>query len=135
MMQPAGRLPADLSKLAEKLTDQWTGRLEEMADILADETARTCPELPADTVRRLAVRLTMRQCQEYGGTSWYWLKVDFLERIMRNMLIYSEHDGTANGKNGIKALARRYRVSSKTIWAVIRQERARRQAKARQPGS
>lgn len=137
--QPQRDLFGDLPAAAEALADdpdRWPERLAEITDWLIDETAAAQPQLAAPAVRRLAVRLTTRLAVELGGQQWYWPMVGPIERLLRDAKIWAEYDRTVTGPNGVEALARRHKLATNTIWAILRQEeeRHRRRVQPELPG-
>lgn len=109
---------------------RWPKQFAEMTDIITDELAEVFPSLEPDEIRRAGVRCIYRFAREFGGSNAYMPKLDVLERTLRDLKIWSEHDGTADGPNGIYALSKRYSLSSQAIWAILRKQRALHRAKA-----
>lgn len=107
--------------------DLWSERLGDLLAYSADEIHRALPEIDAGDVRRVAYRVTARLCREIGGSRYYWPKSDEIERALRNLAIWSAHDGTANGPRGVRALARQYKLSDNQVWNILREQRRRHQ--------
>lgn len=117
--------PADAQALADGAA-VWPERLGDLLDLCLDEiTSSNLVQAPADR-RLLAVLLVARLSAEYGGSREYWPKADSISRALRDARIWAEHDGTTDGRNGIKALARRYRLTDTQIWAILRAQRQHR---------
>lgn len=103
--------------------------IRQLAEFSADEVRRSGLVAVNDrTSRLLGSRIAARLCRELGGASIYVPKSDSIDRALRDQRITTEHDGTADGPNGIHALARRYNLSSIAVWGIIRRERDRRRA-------
>lgn len=116
----------DLPVLAEQLADdlgRWPTQLAEMTEIIQDELARALPDLPDEVIRRAACRQICRFIGEYGGTRPYIPKDDAIRRALRDLSIWSEHDGTVDGEHGIRALGAKHGLSEVAVWAVLRQQR------------
>lgn len=104
---------------------EWPRRYAELVDTLIEEIHRQGVNLLPGRDRGLACALVSRLCQQFGGNFWYVPKADALARIERNARIWAEHDGTSDGRCGVRALARRYGLSDQAVWAILREERAR----------
>ncbi|AUB83765.1 Mor transcription activator family protein [Candidatus Thiodictyon syntrophicum] len=109
----------------ESLTDagRWPGVFEEMTTIIFDTVANTLPHLDPRSTRTCAVNVIARIATEYGGGSLYIPKNDAITRALRNLEIWAEHDGTTNGPHGIRAIAKRYRMSEQSVWMILRHQR------------
>jgi Mor family transcriptional regulator len=116
-------LPAAAAALAAR-EEVWPARLTELTDLLADALARALPELAAPAVRRVAVQLVTRLCEELGGSQWYWPKKDVIARALRDLAIWAAHDGTRGEGRGIRGLARRHGLSENQVWSILRAQRA-----------
>lgn len=127
-----GDLPAAAARAIANEPDRWPVRMAEMIDIMLDEMRRSGTPSAASDQRALAVRLVVRQCQEYGGSREYWPKADSIERILRDARIWAEHDGTVDGPNGVRAIAKRHRITDVQVWAILRSQRALHLAQATQ---
>lgn len=92
-----------------------------MADYIRSEVELAVSD--RDMARRIACRVTARLTMEYGGTHWYVPKPDVLRRLLRDLEIWSEFDGSVDGLRGVNALARKYNLSAVWVWAVIRAQR------------
>lgn len=126
-------LPAAAAEHLADRADAWPQTLADMVDVLIDEISHAEPTLPPGRIRALAVRVVARQCTEYGGQKWYWMRSDALRRALRDMQMWAEYDGTVHGRHGLRALARRYgppgsALSDNAVYAIIRRERARHRA-------
>lgn len=116
----------DLPVLAEQLAEdlgRWPTQLAEMTEIIQDELARALPDLSPAEARRTACRQVCRFIGEYGGTRPYIPKHDAIRRALRDLSIWSEHDGTVDGEHGIRALGAKHGLSEVAVWAVLRQQR------------
>lgn len=109
----------DLSEVPERLGSS----LAELADLAAAELLRARPTTERAEARRLGARIAARLCLEVGGT--YLPRGQALARAVLHLTIWSEHDGTTGGPNGIRALARRYGLTDPSVWRIIRRERIR----------
>lgn len=98
----------------------------EMVDHAVDAIAKAAPSLTRADARRLGAVVVGRICSEIGGTRLYLPKGDAIERTLRDQRIYSEFDGTTDGPNGIRALARRHSMTDANIWRIIKRERTQR---------
>ena len=122
----------DIADAAESLPDdRLPAQVREIADLCADELRRA--GLAEPDARRLGVRLAGRLARELGGATYYWPKGDALERAVRDLSVWAEHDGTVDGPAGIKALARKHGITTVWVWAIIRRERARHIANVQHP--
>lgn len=121
----SANLPAAAAALPD---DRLPAQVREIADYCADELGQA--GLSQADSRRLGVRIAARLSQALGGASFYWKKGDELARTIRDLKIWSEHDGTTDGPNGIKALARRHGITDVLVWHIIRRERARARAQS-----
>lgn len=74
----------------------------------------------------VAQQLVMAQAHYFGGMQIYLPRNDRLKRCLRDIQIYREYKG-----NNVRQLARRYRLTEITIYAILRDqtaaEKARRQ--------
>ena len=120
LIDPLSDLPAATEALGP---DRWPEQMAELADIAADELART--GLAAPEARRLGCRVAARLCQEFGGARYYWPRSDALTRAVRDMLIWADFDGTTHGANGVNALAKRHDMTEIYIRRILAVERAR----------
>jgi Mor family transcriptional regulator len=105
--------------------------LRELTAVAADELARSPllqsaqPLTPAQ-IGHLAQRVILRVAAEFGGTTFYWPKFQQLDLTARDRAIYDAHDGTVDGPDGVRKLARRYPLSEKRISKILARERIRR---------
>jgi Mor family transcriptional regulator len=115
----------DLQAIGEQLdrSGRWPAQLAEITDFLEDELARALPDLAPAEARCTACRQTIRFITEFGGTRPYIAKPDLFQRAFRDLKIWSEHDGTVDGPNGIRALAAKYNLSEVAVWRVLKQQR------------
>jgi Mor family transcriptional regulator len=104
--------------------------VKELASFAADELTRTGLDLNERETRIAGARIAARLCRELGGQRFYWPKSDAIDRALRNQTIAAEHDGTIDGPNGIKALARRYRMTEAGLYQILGAERSRRRSAA-----
>lgn len=105
--------------------DRWPARLAEILELFEDEIRRhLATSQPPLNPRHLAAGIVTRFVTEHGGSNTYIPKGDALNRLLRNMRIYAEHDGSVDGPNGIRALGRRHGLSEIATWSVIKSERA-----------
>lgn len=109
----------DLSEVPERMGVI----LAELAELVADELLRARPGTERAEARRLGARIAARLCLEVGGT--YLPRGQALERAVLHITIWSEHDNTVDGPNGIRALARRHGITEPSVWRIIRRERER----------
>lgn len=141
MSDPRPRPPApDLFGQSPDLTevppDLWPERIAALVDLVLDEIQQVDARLPPALARHLASRTVVRLIREHGGTMWYIPQPGSLERVLRNLTIWAEHDGTTDGPHGVRALARRYRLSDASVWAILKVEREhhRRRVQPELPG-
>ena len=116
--------------------ERWPERFADLVDLILDEIDHQALRLSPAQARALACGIVIRLSRDYGGSLWYVPKPDALERITRNLCIWAEHDGTVDGPHGIRAMARRYRLSDQQVWTILRVERAlhRRRVQPELPG-
>ena len=120
----AADLPAAAERLAEDAgPGRWPTQLVALTDLMLDEINAYDPHLDPLWARRLAYRLVVRLSTEYGGDHWYIPKKDALERLLRDLWLWAEHDGTVDGPRGITALARQCSLSAIRIWAILKAQR------------
>lgn len=103
---------------------RWPVQLAELTDLIADALV-VGGGVPAHEARRQGAHVVTRVCREYGGTSLYIPKSDAIERALRDLALWAEHDGTVDGARGITALARRHRLTEQRVWQIISAERER----------
>ena len=115
-----GHPAAALNALAEDVS-RWPSQLAEMTDLVAVALA----VLPAPEARRLAAHVIVSLCRAYGGGSVYIPKPDAIERALRDLTLWAEHDGTVDGPHGIRVLARRYKLSEQRVWNLLKVEHER----------
>jgi len=111
----------DLARVSGQ--ERWPRQLSEMTDLVAD-AIRGGVDLDPAAVRMVACLVVTRLCTEYGGSAFYVPKSDAIHRAIRDLEIWAAHDGTVDGANGIRALARRYAMSANAIWDILRAQRA-----------
>lgn len=111
----AGRLASDPRR--------WPRQMAEITDLLADELAKGLPASEADMARPLAGRLMARVAREYGGAYLYVPKGDALQRALRDNQLWADYDGTCDGPNGIRALARREGLAELSVYRLIAAQR------------
>ncbi|WP_295386175.1 Mor transcription activator family protein [uncultured Thiodictyon sp.] len=104
------------------------GSIAEIVDFAIAEL-ESCG-LAADDARRFGCRVAARLCSEVGGTRYYWPRGMAIERAIRDLHIWSEHDGTVDGKNGIKALAKRHKMTDVHVWRILKAQREARHQRA-----
>jgi len=96
--------PAALADAAAALPDdRLPAAVRELAELAADELRRADAGLAPADCRRLGVRLAARLTDQYGGATYYWPKSDALQRAIRDLTLWAEHDGTVDGPAGIRA--------------------------------
>jgi Mor family transcriptional regulator len=118
--------PAALADAAAALPDdRLPAAVRELADLAADELRRADAGLAPADCRRLGVRLAARLTDQYGGATYYWPKSDALQRAIRDLTLWAEHDGTVDGPAGIRALARRWGLTEVYVWRILARERER----------
>lgn len=116
----------DLADAVEQLADtpgRWPAQLVGMTDLVLDEVQAILPRLDPPEARRLAYRIVARFSREYGGDHLYVPKPDALVRVLRDLALWAEHDGTVDGPKGINALARRHGLSSIRVWSILKAQR------------
>lgn len=123
MIDLLGDEVAHLEALVEQ-SHRWPDQLAGLTDIIADALAERARPLPLSD-RRVAARVVKRLADKFGGTTFYWPKSDSLQRILRDLKIWSEFDGTVDGHHGIHALSRQYHLSPMRIYQILKCERAR----------
>lgn len=114
----------DLPAAAEALASEpalWPRQLAEHADALEDELQRLDTPLEPLTARRLACRLTARIARSCGGTCIYLPKDDSLERVLRDMAIWSQYDGNAET---IRSIAKQLDMTPIHVYRIIARQRA-----------
>jgi len=113
-------LSAAVDTLADQ-PDRWPAQLAALTGYLRAEAEAA--GLDPALARRLACRQAARWAHEYGGGLFYVPKPDSLERALRDLAIWADHDGTVEGANGIRRLARRYKLSEKQIYLILATQR------------
>ncbi len=114
---------ADLPAASDALSaERWPRQMAELADFAADELVMA--GLTGPEARRLGGRVAVRLCVELGGARYYWPMACAMERAMRDLLIWADHDGTVNGSHGILALSRKHRMSEIQIRRILAAQRA-----------
>jgi len=78
--------------------------------------------------KTLAVYQARDLLQLLHGSTYTYPSAKHIECHLRNVTIWAEYDGTWRGPNGINALARRYRLTTRRIRQILRDERQRQQA-------
>lgn len=114
----------DLPAAAEALASEpalWPRQLAEHADAIEDELQRLETPLEPMAARRLACRLTARIARSCGGTCIYLPKDDSLERVLRDMAIWSQYDGNAET---IRTIAQRLDMTAIHVYRVVARQRA-----------
>jgi Mor family transcriptional regulator len=108
----------------ERLTTagRWPEQLAELMDLVAEVLAGVQQPLPHQA-RHDAACIVRRLAESYGGSSFYWPKPDSLERVLRDMTIWADFDGTVHGRRGIAALAKRHALSEMRIHQILTRER------------
>ena len=100
---------------------RWPLALAEMTDRIIQtlgELGHT-PEQARLTGQRIAADLAIH----HGGSHFYMPKGDSLKRSLRDQRIWAEHDGTVHGPAGVKALARKHRMSDMAIYKILKTQR------------
>lgn len=124
---PATEPPADLPAQAARFAgtpERWPAPLAELFDLAADEIGASGLLPRPEDRRALAARVVTRLSMALGGSRLYWPKPDAIARAIRDARIWAEHDGTRNGPQGSRALARRYRLTEVQVRAIVRAQRA-----------
>jgi len=118
----------DLPAAAEAVSaERWPTQMAELADFAADELIRAGLSQPE--ARRLGGRVAVRLCQEVGGARYYWPMGTAMERAVRDLLLWADHDGTVNGPRGVMVLSRQYRMSEIQVRRILAAQRALHQRK------
>ncbi|WP_330925264.1 Mor transcription activator family protein [Candidatus Sororendozoicomonas aggregata] len=58
-----------------------------------------------------------------GGRGYYMPKGERLRNGIRDRKIYQQHDGSTHGPQGVRALAKHYRLSENKIYDILREQR------------
>lgn len=122
-------LPAAAAEQCADDAGRWPAQLAEMTDILQDELAQALPDLPPRLIRQAACRQMCRLAVEFGGTNTYIPKGDAIARVLRNLALWGEFDGTVDGPRGVRALARQHGLSEISVWRVLSEQRRRHRAR------
>jgi len=96
--------------------DHLEGDLKEISDF----TAQVLAQSGVAHATILGAQIAIRLCQEFGGARYYWPKGERFEAATRRLMIRAEHDGTVNGPCGIRALARKHRITDDHVWRILR---------------
>jgi Mor family transcriptional regulator len=99
----------------------WPRQMGEITETLAEELTR---ELGPAHARRLAGRLMARIAREFGGSTLYIPKCDALDRLLRNAAMWADWDGSVDGPRGVRAIAKRERISMVHAYRVLAFHRA-----------
>lgn len=115
----------DLAGVASLAADpqRCPRQMAEITDLLADELAKSRPELGPEQARALAGRQMARLAREFGGGNFYLPKGDALERALRDLRLWSDFDGTIAGPGGVETLARREGLTTIHVYRILAVQR------------
>jgi Mor family transcriptional regulator len=114
-------MQSELAPIAED--NRWPVQFSMLTDYTIDEIGRLFPDIGKRKSRLLSVHIVRRLAREFGGTAFYIPKADSINRALRDLAIWAEHDGTVDGPNGINELARRHKMTAQSVWAILRRQR------------
>ncbi len=118
----------DLDRIVE--TNRWPKQMARITDTLLAIAREQLRGLDDDKIRRLAALQMAAVARVYGGTMFYVPKDERLRKAIRDLRIWCEHDGTVDGPNGIRSLARRHRIATYYVWEILRRQRVLHQESA-----
>ena len=75
--------------------------------------------LPLPEARALACDGIGRIAIAFGGGNVYLPRNDALRRVLRNLRIWHEYDGTPHGPHGIGVLAKKHHLTEIAIYRII----------------
>lgn len=130
-MNAPAATPADLQRVIN--ADRWPQQLQDMTGTVLVAVTACDPDMTPDRARLLSVAAVCAIATEYGGSLLYIPKNDAIRKAVRDLRMWSEYDGTTTGPNSINALAKRYKISNQTVWAILRKQRQLKQDNHHEP--
>lgn len=107
--------------------ERWESTLAEMTDLISAELQTSGIK---QDIAGLAARLACRLCEAMGGRMYYIPRGASLERARRDLEIFTTHDGTRLGPNGVHALARRHGLSEIYVYRILARQLEMRRGKS-----
>ena len=88
-------------------------------DWVRDLDPSLLPEPYKGIAKKVSLEAALMLAEEYGGVTWYFPKLDRALIKPRNQKMREEFDGTSEGPNGYRALARRYNLTESQVRVVV----------------
>lgn len=107
--------------------ERWESTLAEMTDLLIVELRANGIQHDAP---HLAMKLAIKLCEAMGGRMYYIPLGANMRRAKRDLEIFSSHDGTRLGPNGVHALARRHGLSEIYVYRILARQLEMRRGQA-----
>lgn len=102
------------SSLFHEITRQvvWPEVLTEMMDLFKHTLEKYDPQ-----DEKFEMYLTLMFCSVFGGMQFYLPRVSQMARVIQDIQIYREFDGT-----NVDEVARKYKVSQRGVYSIVKRQ-------------